>query len=313
MADLLDIQEKISSTNAALSRALRVGSMNPNDHSARLNIKSLEKRQGVLERAFLEAARSQQVDVCSYRIIPDQSHTVTVATLASVLGDFQQWVSLVFHAIKNGPQARKNIPVEVAEKTALGFAYAFPGSAGFVLTLTNEQLLFGETELDEAISTISRMAKEDSSEGIVAYARQLGPAPIRVMSSWASSHARAHASVRIDWYRGREVKAELFIQGKEFERLYELIAATSDTTEKSYKGNVELRGVDVDRRSFYVVLPTGDEVRGKFAPTLEITEEHRVELPREYDAEILTRTTVKYATDEEAIEHVLLALTPLDP
>ena len=129
--------------------------------------------------------------------------------LANALGDFQKWVSLAFHAIKNGPQSRQNVPIEIANKTALGFAYAFPGSAGFVLTLTNEQLLFGDTELDEAISTILKMAQEDSSEGIVSYAHQLGPATVRAMSTWAGNHAKANAAAKIDWYRGQDVKVAL--------------------------------------------------------------------------------------------------------
>lgn len=311
MIDLLDIKEKLIDTGEALAKTVRAQALHPDDFTIRLTAISLRKLHGSLEEKFLQAARASQVGVCSYRIIPDgHSKPVTINMITSVLEDFQKWVSLAFHALKNGPQSRADVPAEIAKNTAFNFGYTFPGSVGFVFTLSDEQLLFGESDLDVAIDTVLEMARETSSEGIRHYARKLGSAPIKTMKAWADAHAKAHSSASIDWYKGRTGKSSLFMQWQELDRLREVIAATSDTTEKELQAKVELHGIDVDRRRFSVVLPTGNRIDGSFSPDLTITKEQSVNVPHSYDARIITRTTVNFATGEEKTEHILKSLTP---
>ena len=167
MPDLLDIQEKLAVTNAAISRLLQSLATDPNDSIAQVNMRSLQRKQRNLEKEFLQRTDYLMIDVCSYRIIPEATHGVNLNTL-SVLTSFQKWVSLVFHAITSKePLRKKIIPASVADKTALAFAYAFPGSAGFVFTVPADRFLIGPSDIDQAVATVLSMAKETSSTGIL--------------------------------------------------------------------------------------------------------------------------------------------------
>jgi hypothetical protein len=101
---------------------------------------------------------------------------------------------------------------------------------GFALTIPNERLLMIENNLDETIYTIFELAKAGEPFQVLEFARRLGPAPIRAMYRWALTHDQFGLGVDIEWRRGRDVLAKLFIQRPELQNLHRIIAETS--TEK---------------------------------------------------------------------------------
>lgn len=305
MTDLTAIQEELQDFNALIARHERTLAAQPGEKSLRANIQTLRRRRQVLEDDFLEAAARVEADVCSYRLIPGESRA-SISALSRALNGFQSFFSLVYDAIKTGPKQRARLSAEVMNDTALGYAYSFSGSVGFVMTLPNEQLLLGETYLDEAMRLVFLMAQATSPQEIAAFAKKLGPLPVRAMYRWASDHADCGLGADIEWRRREQVRSSLFVQEPQLDQLRKVIAETSDETEEELEVIGNLVGADVSRKTFHIETTGGGEIRGIFADA--ISEEHTVILPKPYSAKIRKRTKIVYSTEEEQVSHFLLSL-----
>ena len=134
MTALLEIQEKLLDTSAALSRLEHLLASHPHSEPLLGNLETMRKRHWTLEDAFLAEADKAEVDVCTYRIIPEQGRA-NISALGKILDGFQLAFSLAYEALKEGPKKKAALNKEARENTALGFAYSFSGSIGFVMTL----------------------------------------------------------------------------------------------------------------------------------------------------------------------------------
>ena len=85
------------------------------------------------------------------------------------LATFQELVTAIFDAFKTSPKLRAKISAEIVAQSTLNFGYAYPGSLGFVLTMPNDRLLIGESELDRAFQTIFAMTKAEQSAEVASY------------------------------------------------------------------------------------------------------------------------------------------------
>lgn len=305
MIDLTAIQEELQDLNAIIAKHERTLATHMEAKSLRANIQTLRRRRQVLEDDFLEAAARVEADVCSYRLIPGESRA-SISALSRALNGFQTFFSLVYDAIKTGPKQRARLSAEVTNDTALGYAYSFSGSVGFVMTLPNEQLLLGETRLDEAMRIVFLMAKATSPQEIADFAKKLGPPPVRAMYRWASDHVEYGLEADIEWRRREQVRSSLFVQEPQLEQLRKIIAETSDETEEELEVIGNLVGADVSRKTFHIETTGGGEIRGIFADA--ISEEHTVVLPKPYSAKIRKRTKIVYSTEEEQVSYFLLSL-----
>jgi hypothetical protein len=106
MSRLLDLQEQLKDTSAAIAQFEKAFASQPQSRSVAAMLKSFEKRKRQLEQEFLEAASALGTDVCSYRFFSDTLRP-TVTPLCSSLADFQSLYSLVYDAIKTGPKKRR--------------------------------------------------------------------------------------------------------------------------------------------------------------------------------------------------------------
>lgn len=307
MSVLLHIRESLQNTAAQIARLERNVAQNPDVPLLALELESLQRRKEKLEAEFLEVSNSAGVDVCSYRLLPEQLRARLV-NLAAALTDYQSLLSLFYDAIRNGPKQLAKMGADVLADTSLDFGYAFAGSFGFVLTIPNERLLQIETDLDAAVRAIFDVAKADTSAAILDYARRLGLAPIRALHRWAEDHVKGSLSADIEWRRGREVRMKAVIQKAEFDRLRQIISQTSETTHGEFEATGVLLAADLVQRSFRLQSDEGDIIKGKF--TDAISQTHTVELPRRYRALISKSTTIHYSTEEEDVSYQLLRLQP---
>ena len=333
MTDLISIQEELRDLNALIARHERVSAVHPDTDSLRANIKTLRRRRQVLEEAFSEAAARVEVDICSYRLVPVDGR-LSIATLSRVLNRFQTLFSLVYSAIKTGPKQRARLSTEVTNNTSFGYAYSFAGSVGFIMTLPKEQLLSGETHLDEAMQVVFHMARAKSSREVADFARRLGPSPVRAMYEWANDHIADNLEVDIEWRQGEEVRSSLFVQKSQLEQLRKVMGETNDEREEVrsslfvQKTQLEqlrraidetrdeteeeldvvgnLVGADVNGKTFHIETKEGEEIRGIFADA--ISEEHTVTLPKPCSAKIRKTKTIIYPTGKERISYLLLSL-----
>ena len=86
MSALLEIQEKLQDTAAAIARAEGLFTKIP-DPSLIMTVRSLEKRRISLESKLAIEAATLGRDLCSYRIIPDGTRA-RIAGIANVMFSF---------------------------------------------------------------------------------------------------------------------------------------------------------------------------------------------------------------------------------
>lgn len=305
MTWLTDIQSKLQDTHAAIAKLERAVASDPQSRSLSAMARSLQKRQKKLESQFFAATEELGIDVCTYRLFTDE-YRITMKAFTAALYDFQSLVSVVYNALKYGPKQRARISAEVARDTSFHFGYAFSGSLGIVLTLPNERLLLIDSEIDKSINTVFEMAKSQTPEDVLSFAKKLGLSPIYRMFQWAKDLADSQMNAHIEWRRGESIRAKLLIQRPEFERLRDVINETSDETTEEITLVGTLVGADVMRRTFHMEFEDGEEIRGQFENA--ISESHKAELPKRYKALILKTTKVIYSTEEERTSYHLVKL-----
>src|SRR5215469_10964227 len=131
--EILDLQAKLQDTNAAIAELERAVLRDPASMSLAANLRSLQKRHAMLEESFVSLANDLELDVCKYRLFPEAGRP-TIAALSHAWADFQNLFSVVYDAIKSGPKTRARVSAETTSETSFGFAYAYSGSVGIVLT-----------------------------------------------------------------------------------------------------------------------------------------------------------------------------------
>jgi hypothetical protein len=306
MTMLLNIIEKIQETHQALARMETLAAENPDLKGLDLNIRSLYDRSEELQNQFSKLVTEQYLDVCSYRLISEPGAKFNISALSKTLGDFQYLFSSIYDAIKNGPKQKAQYSAEVAQESSFEFGYTYAGSLGFVFTMPNERLLIGESNLDLAMQTIFQIAKSKDSESISTYARQLGPAPIRLIYKWANDNLVSGFNVDIRWKRGEKERASALMQIPEFDNLTKAIAQTSDETEETVTLFGRLVGGDIKARTFHMEFETGDDIRGgmhkSFKPETDLN------LGEHYTAKVIKRTKIHYSTEQEDTAYFLILL-----
>ncbi len=161
MSAFLDLRNLLQETSATLERLEREIAKSPRDWGLAITADFLRRRQTDLEGEFAAIANLNLLDVCDYRLIPSDNGDYPIISVTRALASFQELVTTVFDAFKTQPKVRARFTADVVAASTLSFGYAYPGSLGFVLTMPNERLLLGESDLDRAIQTIFEMAKSE--------------------------------------------------------------------------------------------------------------------------------------------------------
>src|SRR4051812_44943103 len=78
-----------------------------------LALTSLEARRDDLLEELSEITKAEHIEVCDYRIIPEQSTSYAVAGVTAALHQFQEIVTTVFDAMLSKPKQRAKIAPEI--------------------------------------------------------------------------------------------------------------------------------------------------------------------------------------------------------
>jgi len=231
MNTLLDIRDKLQDTHATIAKLRAAIAAKPEDDSLTLMAESLLRRQQQLEAAFAQAANSQQLDICKYRLIPETGETYPILAISKILAAFQELVTTVFDAIKsNRPKVRERIAPEVVQLSSFDFGYVTFGSLEVVLTVPNDRLLLVESDLDQAVDAVFQMMKATEPREIGDLAAKVGVASIKKLYELSECHYRYALSANITWQRDAEIRKEILIQPAEFERLCARLDEKSEET-----------------------------------------------------------------------------------
>lgn len=309
MSIALHIAENLRDTHAAISRLERACLRKAPPLGILANLESLRKRQVSLESQFAAATATEHIDVCNYRLFRDETDrdSPTLGAFTKTLFDFQSLFTLIFSALQAGkPKQSSRVAAEDAAVTAFGFAYSFTGSLGVALTLPNDRLLFGGTDIDLAIETIFKMAKSRTSDEIAEYAKSLGAAPVRCLYNWVSAQVNAGLNAHVEWKRDNTTRLELLAQLPELSLLKEIIESVSDEEENTVTLSGLLVGFDAVTRTFHMTFENADDIRGKTSES--IAKDATVEIPKRYTAKIIKTTKVLYSTEKEVTTYLLASL-----
>lgn len=297
MSNLLDLQAQLQDTSEAIAKSEQALASQPASGPAKAMLRSFEKRRQALEERFFAAASLVGTDLCSYRFFSDGARP-SLSPICGALIDFQALYSLAYDAIKTGPKRRsRKVPQDVVDETSFSLGYTFSGSVGVVLTFDNRRLeLFG-TALDESMQAVASLASAKTSADILQCGRLLGVPAVRAAHKWASTHVASSLGAEIGWRKGKDVLLNLFLEPGDFSDLVATINNTTETIEEDIEVEGRLVGADVQRRTFHLILPTGEELRGNFSSSISPTQ--TFEVGRTYNTTLKRKVKVYYATEEE--------------
>lgn len=307
MSDFVSILNQTREAFASVARLEAASARAPADAALQINLAAKMKFAERVQSEFLEGARTDQIDVCRYRIIPGSDADYKVYGVSRSLMAFQEVVTSLFDAIQNGPKKNAKFSTEIRSLTGMSIAYTYPGSLGVILTLPSERTLF-EGKFDEVVGTFQAIFSIRDQQDIQNLARDRGRSVVRSIYQWAESNDNASFSVDVGWRRSDGIFQGGLVDKGEFQRMMEII----DKAEEIERDEVEIYGVlvgaDLALSTFHMIEPDGIDYKGRFYSDFVVPENFI--LDRRYHATIVRDTVRKYATDEEKITYRLKAIGP---
>ncbi|NIA71116.1 hypothetical protein HBA54_21180 [Pelagibius litoralis] len=276
----------------------------------RLTIQSLENRREMLRSDLAEATRSEFIEVCDYRIIPDSGASYSVSAVTGVLRTFQELVTIVFDAITTQPKERTTSDPAIIAKTQFDFGFAYSGSLGVALTIENERLLAIESHLDQAIDAVFGLLKVDSAEGLHGGVAAYGTPAVRKLYALSKLHRDYGMSADIKWVRDGETRKQVLTQPPEFSELCSVIERRGEEHTEDFEITGLLEMWDHHGRRFLLSPPEGDPLRGAFAESFDATTPRRV--PERYKVMLVRHMKFNYAKDREEVSWELVGIEDLN-
>ncbi|HEC65975.1 MAG TPA: hypothetical protein ENI23_11840 [bacterium] len=309
MTALLEIIEKLQETHKTITNLEAYMAKHPKDETLIITTESLYSRQRDLEKAFAEISDKEHLDVCSYRLIAEDRDRFSISALSSTLHEFQSMVTDVYEAYRTGPKIKAVRSPKIVQESSFDFAYAYPGSLGFVLTVPRERLL-GEiflTTIEKAIDSIFKVVKAKNNEEIHRLAEQIGIASIRSIHKWANSHSQYGVSADIQWKRKQRIRNKLFVETTELEHLGKMIETTSKEKHKEMDiPHAKLVGLDIDLKTFHIKRPDAKDIKGKISDSFNFGKSYTITCY--YSVKLIRKTKIHYAYEKEDEVWELLSL-----
>jgi hypothetical protein len=308
MSRLARLQSDLQDVSAAVARAERTVAQFPNIPSVAATLRTIQKRQEMLEIQFAQAADELGLDTCSYRIEFDDARLATIASVTGVLNAFQKVFTGVYDAVVNGPKKNAKASADVIEASAFGFAYTFPGSIGVMMTLANERLLVDKTQLDDAMAKTFELIRARTPAAIESMTETIGLPAVRLAYKWAFENSKAGFGADIAWQRSLERKIEVRVQPQEVAELALAMGAAIAKEQAVYVG--DLVRVDLNDYTFDMVVD-GKKMRGTFDKAISAT--HPAQLPKRYVATMTVSTKIAVGEGEEGASYFLVRLDDPPP
>lgn len=303
------IQMDLQKVSAAIVRAERTAAQFPDRASVFETLRSIHKHRENLEEQFASAADEIGLDLCSYRVEYEDRRNATIAGITSALNSFQKIFTSVYDALVHGAQKKRaTVSAEVIAKTAFGFAYTFPGSIGFMMTLANDRLLLDQTQLDQAMEKTFDLLNAQDVSIIEELTQIVGLPAVRLAHQWAIENSKASLGADIIWQRNPASKLSLRVQPQQIAALANAIGQA--TTREQIIREGDLVHVNLTEKTFEMQV---DDKRIKGTFDRAISALHPVKLPARYNATLTVNTKVAVSEGEEDTSYFLVRLDHLEP
>jgi hypothetical protein len=176
-----------------------------------------------------------------------------------------------------------------------------------MMTLPNEQLLLGQTKLDEAMGRTFELLSARDKTKVEAMTEIVGLPAVRYAHQWATENAKAGFGVDIRWQHEDTLKNELRLQ------MQEIAEVAFSIREATAKEEVVVTGelLDVALSSHTFQMRLNDRIiHGEFKDA--INAEHPAQLPKTYRATLNVMQKIVIEENKEEITYFLVRLEPLD-
>ncbi|MCX7307572.1 MAG: hypothetical protein NTZ72_06330 [Afipia sp.] len=307
MSNLRGLLDKLSDIEATITKTEREAT-NPESLATRLALQSLESRRDMLRSEMAEVTERNFVEVCDYRIIPENADSYALSAVSAALHDFQDLVTLIFSSIVSAkPKVSAKVTADIVQKTQFDFGFSYSGSLGIVLTVPNERLLLVDSDLDQAVGAVFSLMKITTPDAVKDAAHVYGIPVVKKLHHFVKTHSQNGMSADIKWVRGETVRREVVSQAPEMAEIRRIIEEKADTVSEPLTLTGELVGWNVPRRSFVMDFAEARPISGTWAEDFEGALPRKV--PARYVARLTKKTTVKYAEDKDQISWILNGLT----
>jgi hypothetical protein len=196
MSGLNSLLERLRKAYASVAEIEQVARRLPNDEYVLANLTSLKCDIDDLEGQWREFARSEQKEVCRYRLIPTTQMNYALSHVTRSLLDFQGLFSQIYDSLVRGPRSRIRLSEEIIEDTRFEFGFSYPGSLGIVLMVQGAPGLL-EDKYDSAIDALMQISEVENEDSVRDMSRTLGGAVVKRAFDWSKINLSAGYTVDI--------------------------------------------------------------------------------------------------------------------
>ncbi|WP_279358196.1 hypothetical protein [Methylobacterium indicum] len=305
MSLIADLSREIQGATVAVARAERAVASHPEYPSAVVTLRSAQKHLEVLEEKFFQIAQNVGRNVCSYRIEYDYERSPVISGVTEAIGLFQKIFTNVYHAVAHGPTQRAVVSRESHEATAFEFAYAFPGSVGFMMTLKNKTDIFGDSRIDTAMEMTMKLLSTHNHKDLDLISELVGLPAVRLTHRWAQENAKAGFGADIKWRIEEENAVYVRIQSALISEMSTLLATYTAKEKRIVYG--KLLNVNMFDNTFQMEVD-GKIINGRFDKAISETRKARV--PENYIAHLTVATRIAPSEEDDGVTYFLNELEP---
>ncbi len=308
MSRIADLAQEIQAVTEAVARAERTAALYPQYPSAFVTVRSLEKMRNGLSETFRQEVARLGVRACSYRIDFPKTQQPAIRGVTSSVGLFQEIFTNVYHALKNGARKRARVSLASLEATRLNFAFTFPGSVGFMMTIEDEQQLFLESDLSVAMSKTLQLISAPNAEKLDELTEVTGLPAIRLAHQWAVENAKFDFGADIKWRVEQDDAIAIQVQPVEVRRLSGMLSQY--IAKERVIEIAELRHLNMFDQTFEMILD-GKRITGTFDNAISAA--NPASVPRTYTAHLTVATRIAPTENSDGVTYYLERLENYDP
>ena len=220
---LADILVDLRDTDMTLRSLGQMADTQPADEIIPLNIDAVAKRRRELERRLDAELRRSQFDLIRLTVRGRDGGACAASALARSLLFFQEAVTAVFDAIRDGPKRHYAPSAVNADISSMRIAAPLDDAQSVSLLLPNDRLLAMRSELDLAIEIVLALLRLRGERDVMQFGEKIGVAPISKLHQWAAHGARERLRTSIEWRKTEDDIREVSISPVEAAALQQLI------------------------------------------------------------------------------------------
>lgn len=305
---LADILTSLQDTDTTLRALGDLADAHPSDETVLVNIDAVTKRRKALERRLGARLRQGQLDLIRLTMHRRSDEACPAGAMARSLVVFQDMVTAVFDAIRDGPKRDYAPSAKNAELSAFRIATTPVDTQTVSLTLPNERLLAVRSELDLAIEIVLALFRLRTEADLRRFGEKIGIASIARLHEWAANSARERLQTTIEWRKAEDDIRTVAISHVEAAALRQLIELSWEERIESVDLECQLIGLDEARRTFRLQVSDAERIEGTLAD--EFPRGRHWTMNAWLFAGLVRATRVSYATGAVTTRWSLTALAP---